>query len=149
MFGELDLPLAVTRIPAPNSPMPPNEAARPALRAKTIATRLTPEELQEVEAALVRDGKPLAEWLRDLALRSARERPADPIELLLAELMATRYALLNLFHASALATAEGKQLLADSVIKIRDQADAQKLQKARKLLQDFFAREGNIGSKKT
>jgi hypothetical protein len=61
--------------------MPPNEAARPALRAKTIATRLTPEELQEVEAALVRDGKPLAEWLRDLALRSARERPADPIEL--------------------------------------------------------------------
>ena len=129
--------------------MPPNEAARPALRAKTIATRLTPEELQEVEAAVERDGKPLAEWLRDLALRSARERLADPIELLLAELMATRYALLNLFHASALATAEGKRLLPDSVIKIRDQADAQKLQKARKLLQDFFAQEGNIGSKKT
>ena len=67
-FGELDLPLAVTRIPAPNSPVPPNEAARPALRAKTIATRLTLEELQEVEAAVERDGKPLAEWLRDLAL---------------------------------------------------------------------------------
>jgi len=60
-----------------------------------------------------------------LALRSARERPADPIELLLAELMATRYALLNLLHATPLAGAEGKQLLPDSALKIRDQADAQ------------------------
>jgi hypothetical protein len=34
--------------------------------------------------------KSLGEWLRELALRSARERPADPIELFLAELMATR-----------------------------------------------------------
>ena len=72
------------------------------MRAKTVATRLSPEELQEVEAAAERDGKSLAEWLRELALRSARERPADPIELLLAELMATRCALLNLFHATAL-----------------------------------------------
>jgi hypothetical protein len=56
-------------------------------------------------------GKSLAEWLRELALRSARERPADPIELLLAELMAARYALLSLFHATALAGGEGKQLL--------------------------------------
>ena len=101
-----------------------------------------------VEAAAERDGKSLAEWLRELALRSARERRADPIELLLAELMATRYALLNLFHATALAGAEGKQLLPDSVLKIRDQADAQKRQKARKLLQDFFAQAENSGSRK-
>jgi hypothetical protein len=106
---------------------------------KTVATRLSPEELQEVENAAEREGKSLAEWLRELALRSARERPADPIELLLAELMATRCALLNLFHANALAGAEGKQLLPDSVLEIRDQADAQKRQKARKLLEDFFA----------
>ena len=56
---------------------------------KPVATRLSPEELQEVENAAERDGKSLAEWLRELALRSARERPGDPIELLLAELMAT------------------------------------------------------------
>ena len=83
-----------------------------------------------------------------MALRSARERPADPIQLLLAELMATRYALLNLLHATPLAGAEGKQLLPDSVLKIRDQADAQKRQKARKLLQDFFAQAENSGSRK-
>jgi hypothetical protein len=56
--------------------------------------------------------------------------------------MATRYALLNLFHATALANSEGKQLLPDSVLKIRDQADAQKLAKARKALQEFLGHDG-------
>ena len=114
---------------------------------KPLPPGLVPK-LQEVENAAERDGKSLAEWLRELALRSARKRPADPIELLLAELMATRYALLNLFHATALAGAEGKRLLPDSVLKIRDQADAQKRQKARKLLQDFFAQAEDPGSRK-
>jgi hypothetical protein len=58
------------------------------------------------------------------------------------------YALLNLFHATALAGAEGKQLLPDSVLKIRDQADAQKRQKARRLLQDFFAQAADPGGRK-
>jgi hypothetical protein len=95
--------MSVSRIPP--SSTSPADTGRPGQRAKTVATRLNPEELQEVEAAAERDGKSLAEWLRELALRSARERVADPIELLLAELMATRYALLNLFHATALAGA--------------------------------------------
>ena len=132
----------------PPSSTSPTDTGRPGQRAKTVATRLSPKELQEVEAAAERDGKSLAEWLREVALRSARERAADPIELLLAELMATRYALLNLFHATALAGAEGKQLLPDSVLKIRDQADAQKRQKARKLLQDFFAQAEGPGRRK-
>ena len=132
----------------PPSSTSPTDTGRPGQRAKTVATRLSPEELQEVEAAAERDGKSLAEWLREVVLRSARERPADPIELLLSELMATRYALLNLFHATALAGAEGKQLLPDSVLKIRDQADAQKRQKSRKLLQDFFAQAEHPGRRK-
>jgi hypothetical protein len=33
------------------------------------------------------------------------------------------------------------------VLKIRDKADAQKLQKARKMLQDFFSQEGQNGGK--
>src|ERR1700728_1456305 len=131
----------------PPSSTSPTDTGRPGQRAKTVATRLSPEELQEVEAAAERDGKSLAEWLRELALRSARERPGDPIELLLAELMATRYALLNLFHATALAGAEGKQLLPDSVLKIRDQADAQR-PKVRKLLRDFFAQAEHPGRRK-
>jgi hypothetical protein len=39
-------------------------------------------------------------------------------------------------------------LLPDSVLKIRDQADAQKRQKARKLLQDFFAQAEDPGRRK-
>ena len=67
----------------------------------------------------------MAEWLRELALNAARERPADPTELVLAEVSALRYMLLNLFHATAQANAEGKHLSPDSVVKIRDQANAQ------------------------
>src|SRR5271166_4281750 len=125
----------------PQSSLPFGEEAKPGFRTKTAATRLTPEELAEVEAAADRAGQVLSEWLRGTALSAARQRPADPAELVLAELWAVRYALLNLFHAAAEAAAEGRQLVPDSVLKIRDQADARKLHQAHKLLEEFFARE--------
>ena len=117
-------------------------------RTKTIATRITPEELQEVEAAAEKSGKTLAVWLRELALDAARDRPADPTELVLAELSALRYTLLNLFHASASAQSEGKYLSPESVIRIRDTAESRKLTDARKLLSDFLAGEDGIGGAK-
>jgi len=113
--------------------------ARTVLRAKTVATRLSAEELEEVESAAKRSGKSLAEWLRDTALVEARQSPADPVEVILAEVCATRYMLLNLFHATAQAASEGKQLLPETVLKIRETADAQKASKAHKLLQDSSA----------
>jgi uncharacterized protein (DUF1778 family) len=121
---------------------------KPGFRTKTIATRITPEELREVEAAAEKNGKTLAVWLRELALNAARERPADPTELMLAELSALRYMLLNLFHASASAQTEGKYLLPESVVKIRDKAEARKLADARKLLFDFLAGEDGDGGAK-
>ena len=126
----------------PQSSLPFGEEAKPGFRTKTAATRLTPDELAEIEAAAEGAGQVLSEWLRGTALCAARQRPADPSELVLAELWAVRYALLNLFHAAAEAAAEGRQLLPDSVLRIRDQADARKLHQARKLLAEFFAREG-------
>jgi uncharacterized protein (DUF1778 family) len=110
--------------------------ARTILRAKTVATRLSTEELEEVEAAAKQSGKSLAEWLRDTALVEARQRPSDPVEVILAEVCAARYMLANLFHATAQAAAEGKQLLPETVLKIRETADAQKGAKARKLLHE-------------
>jgi ribosomal protein L22 len=126
----------------PQSSLPFGQEAKPGFRTKTAATRLTPEELVEIESAAEDAGKALSEWLRGIALSAARQRPADPAELVLAEVWAVRYALLNLFHAAAEAAAEGRQLSPDSVLKIRDQADARKLHQARKLLEEFFAREG-------
>ena len=120
---------------------------KPGFRTKTVATRITPEELREVENAADRNGKTLAEWLRDLALKAARQQPADPMELLLAEQSATRYMLLNLFHATAQANAEGKHLLAESVLKIRDQANARKLADARKMLESFLTQDAQEGQK--
>ncbi len=103
--------------------------------------RLTPGEVAEVESAAQRAGKQPSEWLRETALTAARERPSDPIELLLAEVWATRNALLNLFHSGAQATAEGKPMLPESVLKIRDRAEAKKLEQARKMLDDFLGHQ--------
>ena len=136
--------MSIPRIHAtPKSNMPLGEEVKPGFRTKTIATRLTPDELAEIEAAAEGAGQALSEWLRNTALRAARPRPADPADLILAEVWAVRYALLNLFHAAAQAASEGTQLLPDSILKIRDQADARKLQQARKLFEDFFAPEGH------
>ncbi len=121
---------------------------KPGFRTKTIATRVTPEELREIEAAAEKSGKTLAEWLRQLSLNAVRERAADPTELVLSEVAALRYMLLNLFHATAQANAESKHLLAESVLKIRDQANARKLADARKMVADFLAGEGGTGGPK-
>ena len=67
----------------------PDAEARTVPRDKTAATRLSPEELEEVESAAKRDGKTLAVWLRDTALREARQRSAS-VDLVLAELSANR-----------------------------------------------------------
>ena len=116
------------------------EESKPGFRTKTISTRLPPDELAEIEAAAERAGQPLSEWLREMALRAARERPADPMELLLAEIWAVRHMVLGLFHAGAQATVEGKPMLPESILKIRDKADREKLERARRMLVDFFAR---------
>jgi len=131
--------MSTPELPFPTrSEAPLRTETRPGFRTKTIATRLTPGELAEVEATAENAGQSLAEWLRETALQAARQRPADPIELLLAEVWALRYTLLNLFHSNAKEVSEGKQLLPDSIVKIRDQADAAKLQKAHKILADFL-----------
>ncbi len=124
-----------------------NPENRTPLRAKTLGTRLTPEELSEVEEAAKQSGKNVAEWLREVALRAARPSP-DVNELLLGEIAAMRYALLNLFDASAKAAQRNEFLSSESVLKIRETADARKREQARKLLQDFLAEPGQGGSRK-
>ena len=110
---------------------------RNAFRTKTVGTRLSISELEEVEAAAKRAGKTLAEWLREIALRAARPSP-DVNELLLAELAATRYMLLNLFDASAKAAQRNENLPPEDVLRIRDAADSRKRATAQKLLQEFM-----------
>ena len=93
--------MSIPRIQAiPQSKLPFGEEMKHGFRTKTAATRLTPDELAEIETAAEGAGQAVSEWLRETALRAARERPADPAELVLAEVWALRYALLNLFPCS-------------------------------------------------
>ena len=128
--------------PSSSSPSSLSPASRASFRTKTIGTRLSINELEEVELAAKRSGKTLAEWLREIALRESRQHPTDPMELLLSEVAATRYMLLNLFHGTAQAHQEGKHLLPESVLKIRETADVRKLTTARKMIQDFLSTDG-------
>lgn len=116
------------------------DEGKPSFRTKTIATRLTQDELAEVESAAERAARPLSDWLREMALTAARERPSDPMELLLAEVWSVRFAVLSLFHAGAQATVEGRPLLPESVLKIRDRADQKKLEQARQMLASFLGK---------
>jgi hypothetical protein len=75
----------------------------------------------------------LAEWLRDLALKAARQRPADPAHAP------------ESLPCDRQANAEGKHLLAESVLRIRDQANARKLADARKMIESFHAQEDREG----
>ncbi|MGB6871981.1 MAG: hypothetical protein WBD93_20370 [Acidobacteriaceae bacterium] len=122
------------------------DESKPGFRTKTISMRLTPDELAEVESAAERARKQPSEWLRETALTAARERPSDPIELLLAEVWAVRHSLLSLFYAGAQATVEARPLLPESVVKIRDGADAKKLEQARRMLANFSGRGTKEGA---
>jgi len=122
------------------------DESKPGFRTKTISMRLSPDELAEVESAAERAGKQLSEWLRETALNAARECPSDPLELLLAEVWAVRHSLLSLFYAGAQATVEARPLLPESVVKIRDGADAKKLEQARRMLADFSGRQAKEGA---
>jgi len=141
-----ELPLLSTIPPVPpassSSGLSPDNRA--SFRTKTVGTRLSVDELEAVESAAKQSGKTLAEWLREVALRAARPSP-DVNELLLSELAATRYLLLNLFHASAKAAQNNEPFLPEAVLKIREAADARKLLTARKLIQEFVSSEGKTG----
>jgi mobilization protein NikA len=123
-----------------------NDESKPGFRTKTISMRLTPEEVAEVESAAQRAGKQPSQWLRETALGAACERPSDPMELLLAEVWAVRHSLLSLFYAGAQATVEARPLLPESVVKIRDGADAKKLEQARRMLANFSGRHAKEGA---
>jgi hypothetical protein len=110
---------------------------KPGFRTKSLGTRLTPEELREVETAAERDGKKPAEWVREAVLRAARPSPEVPTELLLEELAALRYIVLNVFEATAQASEKGQPLATGSVARISEAADNRKRAKAQKLLAEF------------
>ena len=112
----------------PSSPaIPPANATS---RARSIATRLTDAEFDEVEAAAAGVGKKVAEWLREAALLHARAGQEERIDLiLLTEIMAMRALMLNLF-----AKASQGPLSTEDIRKMSAYSDSIKEQKVEELL---------------
>jgi hypothetical protein len=130
-----------TADPKPTSLIPP--AISPAresenYRVKQTGTRLTETEFAEVEAAAADEGTNISAWIREaiLARLSAAQRVnTDPI--LLAELMAIRALILNLFAAASKGT-----LTDESLRKMQTYADSVKQQKADEFLTKLRAGSG-------
>jgi hypothetical protein len=137
-----------TADPKPTSLIPP--AVSPAresenYRVKQTGTRLTEAEFAEVEAAAAGEGTNISAWIREaiLARLSAAQRVnADPI--LLAELMAIRSLILNLFAA-----ASKGPLTDESLRKMLAYADSVKQQKADEFLVKLRAGGGVRPPKET
>ena len=128
-----------TRPPSLVPPAVPAPRAGESFRAKSIATRITETEFAEIESAASVQGKKVAEWLREAALTQARgRRPNETDPVLLAELMAIRTLVVNLF-----ASASKGPLSEESIRKMTAYADSIKLQKA----EEFLAsrKEGKTG----
>jgi hypothetical protein len=91
-----------------------------------------------VDAAAGRAGKKTAEWLREAALAQARSAPAEKTDpILLAEMMAMRTLLLNLFSV-----ASKGPLTDESLRKMLAYADSIKQQKADEFLAKLRAGNG-------
>jgi hypothetical protein len=137
-----------TADPKPTSLIPP--AISPAresenYRVKQTGTRLTEAEFAEVEAAAAGEGTNISAWIREaiLARLSAAQRVnTDPI--LLAEVMAIRALILNLFAA-----ASKGPLTDESLRKMQAYADSVKQQKADEFLTKLRAGSGAKSPKGT
>jgi hypothetical protein len=130
-----------TADPKPTSLIPP--AISPAresenYRVKQTGTRLTEAEFAEVEAAAAGEGTNISAWIREAILArlsAAQGSNTDPI--LLAELMAIRALILNLFAA-----ASKGPLTDESLRKMQAYADSVKQQKADEFLIKLRAGSG-------
>lgn len=119
-----------TSPPSVVPPAVPAPRTGESFRAKSIATRITEAEFDEIESVASSEGKKVSEWLREAALAQARGRHSaetDPV--LLAELIAVRNLLVNLF-----ASASKGPLSDESIRKMAAYADSIKLQKAEEFL---------------
>lgn len=140
VLAGVNFPVA-TADPKPTSLVPP--AISPAresenYRVKQTGTRLTEAEFAEVEAAAADEGTNISAWIREAILArlsAAQSVNTDPI--LLAELMAIRALILNLFAA-----ASKGPLTDESLRKMQAYADSVKQQNADEFLTKLRAGSG-------
>ncbi len=95
----------------------------PALRTKSISTKVTDEEYAQFEA--LAGEQTISEWARDVLLKATKPNPGE--HTVLAEVLALRTILLNLHYA----VSQGQTLTAEEMQRLIERADQYKLSKAR------------------
>ena len=108
---------------------------KPALRTKTLGTKVSEEEYAQMEAAASERGLTLSEWCREVLLgkvnvQAAKADPSGADRALMAELVALRTILLNVLFKQA----NGETLTAEEMQALIERADAGKIKKARERL---------------
>jgi hypothetical protein len=98
----------------------------PALRTKSISTKVTDEEYAQFEA--LAGGQTISEWARDVLLKATKPNAGE--QTVLAELLALRTILLNMHFA----VSQGQTPTAEEMQQLIERADQNKLSRARERL---------------
>ena len=98
----------------------------PALRTKSVSTKVTDEEYARFEA--LAGEQTLSEWARDVLLKATKPNAGE--QTVLAEVLALRTILLNIHFAIS----QGQTLTVDEMQQLIERADQNKLSKARQRL---------------
>lgn len=100
----------------------------PALRTKSISTKVTDDEYTQFEA--LAGEQTISEWTRNVLLDATK--PNAHVQTVLAEVLALRTILLNIHFA----VSQGQTLTADEMQQLIERADRDKLSKARQRFAD-------------
>ena len=98
----------------------------PALRTKSVSTKVTDEEYAQFEA--LAGEQTISEWARDVLLKATKPNAGE--QTVLAEVLALRTILLNIHFAIS----QGQTLTAEDMQQLIERADQNKLSKARQRL---------------
>ena len=98
----------------------------PALRAKSVSTKVTDEEYARFE--VLAGEETISEWARDVLLKASKPNAGE--QTVLAEVLALRTILLNIHFAIS----QGQTLTDEKMQQLIERADQNKLSKARQRL---------------
>ncbi len=98
----------------------------PALRTKSVSTKVTDEEYAQFEA--LAGEQTISEWARDVLLKATKPNAGE--QTVLAEVLALRTILLNIHFAIS----QGQTLAIEEMQQLIERADQNKLSKARQRL---------------
>lgn len=100
----------------------------PALRTKSVSTKVTDEEYAQFE--VLAGEQTISEWARDVLLKATKPNAGE--QTVLAEVLALRTILLNIHFAIS----QGQTLTVEQMQQLIERAEQNKLSKARQRLAD-------------